>query len=72
MATSTSGRIVRRVPVSPRACSGTGGSFGTRIGVGRDAPLTDSACVYCGNCIEVCPTGALSFRPDFIMRAAGR
>jgi ferredoxin len=26
-----------------------------------DRPLTDSACVYCGNCIGVCPTGALMF-----------
>ena len=25
------------------------------------SPLPDSACVYCGNCIAVCPTGALMF-----------
>ncbi len=31
----------------------------------------DSACVFCGNCIEVCPTGALSFSTEFDMRAAG-
>ncbi|GAA2259806.1 hypothetical protein GCM10010104_66690 [Streptomyces indiaensis] len=33
--------------------------------------LTGSACVYCGNRIEVCPTGALSFKAEFDMRAAG-
>ncbi|GGU11933.1 hypothetical protein GCM10010289_36610 [Streptomyces violascens] len=27
--------------------------------------------MYCGNCIEVCPTGALSFKSGFDMRAAG-
>ena len=26
------------------------------------SPLPDSACVYCGNCIQVCPTGALMFK----------
>jgi predicted molibdopterin-dependent oxidoreductase YjgC len=35
------------------------------------APLTDSVCVDCGDCIEVCPTGALSFKSEFDMRAAG-
>ena len=28
------------------------------------SPLPESACVYCGNCIEVCPTGALMFRSE--------
>ena len=28
-------------------------------------------CSQCGNCIEVCPTGALSFKSEFDMRAAG-
>lgn len=34
-------------------------------------PLADSACVFCGNCIDVCPTEALSFRSEFDRRAAG-
>jgi predicted molibdopterin-dependent oxidoreductase YjgC len=34
-------------------------------------PLPDSACVYCGNCIGVCPTGALMFRSEHEMREAG-
>jgi len=36
-----------------------------------DAPLPDSACVYCGNCIAVCPTGALVGSIEFEMRADG-
>ena len=36
-----------------------------------DIPLPESACVYCGNCIGVCPTGALMFRSEFEMRRAG-
>ena len=32
-------------------------------------PLPDSACVYCGNCIGVCPTGALMFKTEYDMRA---
>jgi len=31
----------------------------------------DSACVYGGNCVEVCPTGALSFKCEDDMRAEG-
>ncbi len=53
------------------AISVSGRGFDARIAVEHDAPLTDSACVYCGNCIEVCPTGALSFRSEFDMREAG-
>ncbi|MCX5386627.1 2Fe-2S iron-sulfur cluster-binding protein [Streptomyces sp. NBC_00083] len=48
-----------------------GRGFDARISTEHDAPLTDSACVYCGNCIEVCPTGALSFKSEFDLRAAG-
>jgi predicted molibdopterin-dependent oxidoreductase YjgC len=36
-----------------------------------DVALPDSACVYCGNCIGVCPTNALQFRTEFDLRAAG-
>ncbi|CAM5617166.1 Ion-translocating oxidoreductase complex subunit C [Streptomyces tendae] len=53
------------------AISVSGRGFDARISVEHDGPLTDSACVYCGNCIEVCPTGALSFKSEFDMRAAG-
>jgi predicted molibdopterin-dependent oxidoreductase YjgC len=53
------------------AISMAGRGFDSRISTEHDAPLTDSACVYCGNCIEVCPTGALSFKSEFDMREAG-
>jgi predicted molibdopterin-dependent oxidoreductase YjgC len=33
--------------------------------------LPDSACVYCGNCIAVCPTGALMAKTEHDMRADG-
>ncbi|MCX5359593.1 2Fe-2S iron-sulfur cluster-binding protein [Streptomyces sp. NBC_00124] len=51
------------------AVSGRGSD--TRVTVEHDAPLTDSACVYCGNCLDVCPTGALWSRSEFDGRAAG-
>ncbi|MFF8194952.1 2-dehydropantoate 2-reductase [Streptomyces bobili] len=53
------------------AISVAGRGFDARIAVEHDALLTDAACVYCGNCVEVCPTGALSFRSEFDRRAAG-
>jgi predicted molibdopterin-dependent oxidoreductase YjgC len=48
-----------------------GRGFGARIATERDVPLPLSACVYCGNCIAVCPTGALVAKPEFDLRAAG-
>jgi predicted molibdopterin-dependent oxidoreductase YjgC len=48
-----------------------GRGFDARISTEADVPLTDSACVYCGNCIGVCPTGALMFKSEHDMRAAG-
>ncbi|MEO5842004.1 MAG: 2Fe-2S iron-sulfur cluster-binding protein [Acidimicrobiales bacterium] len=48
-----------------------GRGFDARISTEWDVALTDSACVYCGNCIAVCPTGALIPTSEFEMRAAG-
>ncbi len=48
-----------------------GRGFDARISTEYVAELPESACVYCGNCIAVCPTGALVFRSEFDMRAAG-
>jgi predicted molibdopterin-dependent oxidoreductase YjgC len=48
-----------------------GRGFDARISTEYAAPLTDSACVYCGNCIGVCPTGALMPKVEHEMRAAG-
>ncbi len=43
----------------------------SRISTEFDAVLPDSACVYCGNCIGVCPTGALVFKTEHDRREAG-
>ena len=48
-----------------------GRGFGAHISTELDVPLPDSACVYCGNCIAVCPTGALMATPEFELRQAG-
>jgi predicted molibdopterin-dependent oxidoreductase YjgC len=48
-----------------------GRGFDARISAEWDVALTESACVYCGNCIAVCPTGALVPTTEFEMRAAG-
>jgi predicted molibdopterin-dependent oxidoreductase YjgC len=48
-----------------------GRGFDAHISTERDVPLPDSACVYCGNCIGVCPTGALMFKTEREMRDAG-
>jgi predicted molibdopterin-dependent oxidoreductase YjgC len=48
-----------------------GRGFEARISTEYAVPLPDSACVYCGNCIGVCPTGALMFSSEHEMRADG-
>ena len=48
-----------------------GRGFSAHIATEFDVPLPDSACVYCGNCIGVCPTGALMFKSEYDMREAG-
>jgi predicted molibdopterin-dependent oxidoreductase YjgC len=49
-----------------------GRGFDARISTESDVPLPESACVYCGNCIGVCPTGALMAKSEFDLRQAGR
>ena len=48
-----------------------GRGFDSRISTEFDVELPESACVYCGNCIAVCPTGALMFTSEHDMRADG-
>lgn len=45
-----------------------GRGFDAHISTEFDVPLPDSACVYCGNCIGVCPTGALMFSSEHELR----
>jgi ferredoxin len=48
-----------------------GRGFDARIATEFANPLPDSACVYCGNCIAVCPTAALMFKSEYDRRQAG-
>jgi predicted molibdopterin-dependent oxidoreductase YjgC len=48
-----------------------GRGFDARISTEYAVGLPESACVYCGNCIGVCPTDALMFKSEYDMREAG-
>ena len=48
-----------------------GRGFEAHISTEFDVTLPDSACVYCGNCIAVCPTGALMATHEHDLREAG-
>ena len=48
-----------------------GRGFDARISTEFAVELPKSACVYCGNCIAVCPTGALMFKSEHDLRRAG-
>ena len=47
-----------------------GRGFDAHISTEFAVPLPESACVYCGNCIAVCPTGALMAKTEFDLRAS--
>ncbi len=49
-----------------------GRGFDARIRTEFDTSLPDSACVYCGNCVAVCPTNALQFKTEFDLRSAAK
>ncbi len=48
-----------------------GRGFDARISTEYAVPLPESACVFCGNCIGVCPTGALMGKAEHDLRAEG-
>lgn len=48
-----------------------GRGFDARISTELAVELPESACVYCGNCIAVCPTGALMASHEYELRQAG-
>jgi predicted molibdopterin-dependent oxidoreductase YjgC len=48
-----------------------GRGFDATISTEFAVPLPESACVYCGNCIGVCPTGALKSVAEHERREAG-
>ena len=48
-----------------------GRGFDAGIATEYNVALGESACVFCGNCIGVCPTGAIMFRSEYELREAG-
>jgi len=53
------------------AISVAGRGFSAGISTELGVPLPRSACVYCGNCIAVCPTGALMDKIEYDKRREG-
>ncbi len=44
-----------------------GRGFHTRISTAYDIAMPDSPCVFCGQCVAVCPTGALKPRRAYLL-----
>jgi len=49
-----------------------GRGFDARISTEYEVSLPESACVFCGNCIGVCPTNALVFTREYELRRDGQ
>lgn len=49
-----------------------GRGFDARIATEHEVTLPDSACVFCGNCVGVCPTGALKFKAEHDLRVENK
>ena len=45
--------------VGANAIEITGRGYDSHVATPFDGPLIDSTCVYCGSCVQVCPTAAL-------------
>jgi NADH dehydrogenase/NADH:ubiquinone oxidoreductase subunit G len=43
-----------------------GRGFHTTIGTFFDKPMPETTCVFCGQCVGVCPTGALKGKREFL------
>jgi NADH dehydrogenase/NADH:ubiquinone oxidoreductase subunit G len=44
-----------------------GRGFETSIGTFFDKPLPETTCVFCGQCVGVCPTGALKSKREYLL-----
>jgi NADH dehydrogenase/NADH:ubiquinone oxidoreductase subunit G len=44
-----------------------GRGYGTQIGTFFDRPLPETTCVFCGQCVGVCPTGALKPKREWLL-----
>lgn len=49
------------------ALSFDGRGFNTTIGTFMDKGLTETSCVFCGQCVGVCPTGALTPKRESLL-----
>lgn len=49
------------------ALSVGGRGYETRIATFFEAPMPETTCVFCGNCVAVCPTNALVGKTEFLM-----
>ncbi len=45
----------------------TGRGFDTSIGTFCDKPMPETTCVFCGQCVGVCPTGALKSKRESLL-----
>jgi predicted molibdopterin-dependent oxidoreductase YjgC len=54
------------------AISVAGRGFEAHIDAGFGRELPESDCVFCGNCVAVCPTGALIGKTEWTLRQEGR
>jgi predicted molibdopterin-dependent oxidoreductase YjgC len=45
----------------------SGRGFDTTIGTFFDKPMPESTCVFCGQCVGVCPTGALKPKREWLL-----
>jgi NADH dehydrogenase/NADH:ubiquinone oxidoreductase subunit G len=45
----------------------TGRGYETQIGTFFDKPMMETTCVFCGQCVGVCPTGALKPKREWLL-----
>jgi len=48
-----------------------GRGFDTSIATFFDRPMPETTCVFCGNCVGVCPTGALKGKREYMAAQTG-
>jgi NADH dehydrogenase/NADH:ubiquinone oxidoreductase subunit G len=49
------------------ALSVGGRGYQSKISTFFDAPMPETTCVFCGNCVAVCPTNALKSKTEFFL-----
>jgi NADP-reducing hydrogenase subunit HndD len=53
------------------ALTTTGRGYTNKISTFYDKKLPETSCVFCGNCVAVCPTGALISSNEYNIKAEG-